>query len=51
MLEHYILGELPMNWWDSVQLDESLAFEEELILTLSQHIMWLHSKEIPVVNI
>ncbi|XP_055814127.1 uncharacterized protein LOC129883508 [Solanum dulcamara] len=47
----YISDESYVIQWDSVQFDESLAFEEEPIAILDRHVRKLRSKEIPSVKV
>ncbi|XP_055806965.1 uncharacterized protein LOC129875737 [Solanum dulcamara] len=51
MLRWYILNESHMLQWESVQFDESLAFEEEPVAILDRQVRKLRSKEILSVKV
>lgn len=51
MLREYVLDESHVLHWNSVRLDESLAFEDQPIATLDMQVRKLMSKEIPSVKV
>ena len=51
MLRQYIPDESHVLQWDSVQLDEKLAFVEEPVSILARDVRRLRSREIPVVKV
>lgn len=51
ILQHVILDEPHMHWWDSIQLEEMFTFMQEPFLILSRDVSWLPHREISVVMV
>ncbi|WMV24982.1 hypothetical protein MTR67_018367 [Solanum verrucosum] len=51
MLRQYVPNVSHVLQWESVQLDETLSFEEQLVAILDMHVRQLRSKEILSVNV